>query len=234
MRKIEVCLSPELIHQFELEGKLVVVADIFRATSCMVAGIGSGVQSIYPTEKVEECFELGRQGMITAGERGGQKVDGFEIGNSPFEYMQDKYKGARIAVTTTNGTQAIHRSIGAEEILIGAFINLTALINYLKTKESDIIVHCAGWKGTVNIEDTLFAGAVIERMKGSAAADGDPAIMAKELYLTHKNDLVSFGKASSHAKRLERFGITKDLEYCMTQDLFDVVPVFRDGEIQAT
>lgn len=232
MRKIEVCLSPELIHQFELKGKIVVVADIFRATSCMVAGIGSGVASIYPTEKVDECFELGKKGLITAGERGGQKVEGFEIGNSPFEYMQEKYKGAKIAVTTTNGTQAIYKSIGADQIIIGAFINLSAVVNHLKNLDQDIIVHCAGWKGTVNIEDTLFAGAVIDRLKATSETDGDPAVMALELYQAHKDNLVAFGKTSSHAKRLSGFGVEKDLEYCMTQDLFDVVPVFKDGFIE--
>lgn len=231
MKTIEVCLSPELIHQFSLQGKVVVVVDIFRATSCMVAGIANGVSSIFPTEKVEECLELGRQGMVTAGERGGQKVDGFEIGNSPFEYLQPKYKGAKIAVTTTNGTQAIHKSIGADQIVIGAFLNIGAVADYLIKADQNIVVHCAGWKGTVNLEDTLFAGALIERLRDMAKPEGDPAILAWQLYLAQRHDMVAFARTSSHAQRLAGFGIEKDLSYCMTESEFDVVPLFRDGVI---
>ena len=88
MSKIEVCLTPELIHQHELKGKIVVVVDIFRATSCIVTGLASGVESIKPVGSIEDTLVLGEQGYIMAGERDGKKVDGFDMGNSPFEYME--------------------------------------------------------------------------------------------------------------------------------------------------
>ena len=89
-------------------------------------------------------------------------MEGFDLGNSPFEYMDEKLKGKQIAFTTTNGTQAIAKSSGAKEIVIGSFLNLSAVANYLLKGENNVLVVCAGWKGKVNLEDTLFAGAVVE------------------------------------------------------------------------
>ena len=119
MNHVEVCLTPDLIHQFELKDKIVVAVDIFRATSCMVTGMAHGVEAIYPVATVEDCFALGRdKGMITAGERGGAKIEGFTIGNSPYEYMKDEFKNKSIVVTTTNGTRTILASLEADQILI--------------------------------------------------------------------------------------------------------------------
>ena len=103
MRTIEVCLSPELIHQHELEGKVVVVVDIFRATSCIVTGLAHGVPAIKPVAEVDEAFKFQKEGFLAAGERGGQKVEGFDLGNSPFEYMEDRMKGQKVVISTTNG-----------------------------------------------------------------------------------------------------------------------------------
>ena len=181
--------------------------------------------------EIEECFALGESGKIMAGERSGTKVEGFDMGNSPFEYMCDEVKDKEITVSTTNGTQAIVKSIGADQILIGAFLNLTALKDYLSKSNKDIIVHCAGWKGTVNIEDTLFAGALIASLTSTHSMDGDTAMLAQHLFLHNQNDLMAVANASSHAKRLCAFGVEKDLEFCLKIGEFDVIPTFIDGKI---
>lgn len=232
MNKIEICLTPELIHQFTLEGKVVVVVDIFRATSCMVTGLAHGIEAIYPVGSVAECFALGEKGMITAGERGGQKIEGFVIGNSPFEYMKEELQGQSVAVTTTNGTKALLASLEADEILIGAFLNISALTSYLSDLHKDVVIHCAGWKGTVNLEDTLFAGALVDELKSSHQTDGDPAILAHHLYKANQNNLLSIAKSSSHARRLESFGIEQDITFCMDHSLYSVVPAYKDGKLQ--
>lgn len=231
MNSVAVCLTPELIHQFDLKDKIVVVVDIFRATSCMVAGIATGVKAIYPVAEVDECFAFGKKGKIMAGERGGIKVDGFDIGNSPFDYMNEAYKGKEITVTTTNGTLAITKSVGAEQILIGAFLNQKAIQSHISKSKKDVIIHCAGWKGTVNLEDTLFAGALIEELKETHQTEGDPALIASCVFLKHKDDLITAAKKSSHAERLSGFGAEKDLVYCLTQNEFDVVPFYKNGVI---
>ncbi len=228
MRSVEVCLTPELIHQHDLEGKITVVVDIFRATSCIVAGIGYGVSAIWPVLEVEECIELGKRGMITAGERGGKKLDEFDIGNSPFDYMNDEFIGKEIAISTTNGTRTISASGNSEEIIIGSFLNISSTATYLSSKSNSVLIHCAGWKGTPNVEDTLFAGALISEMEHEIS--GDSAIMAKYIYQKNKHDLLSTARESGHARRLAGFGVKKDIEFCLTKDHYNDLVVRFDGK----
>lgn len=233
MRLIEVCLSPELIHQHELTGKTVVVVDIFRATSCIVSGLAHGVEAIKPVAEVEECLALGKQGYLMAGERGGIKVGGFDMGNSPFEYQSEVVKGRKVAISTTNGTQAIAKSSGAAEIIIGAFLNLEAVSEYILHAKSDVIIHCAGWKGTPNLEDTLFAGALIDECAEEMNPTGDSALLAHQFYVSNHENLFGLAKQSSHAERLAGFGIESDLEFCMTLNEYTEVPKLEDGELIA-
>lgn len=135
MNNIDVCLSPELLHQYELRGKIAVVVDILRATSCMVSGLAAGVAAIKPLAELEVCRGLKQEGYFIAGERNGSKVEGFDIGNSPFEYMEPHLKGRKVAVTTTNGTLAISRSAEADQIIIGAFLNLGAVASYIQQQQ---------------------------------------------------------------------------------------------------
>ncbi len=231
MRKVEVCLTPELIHQFDLKSKIVVVVDIFRATSCMVSGIASGVKAIYPVATVEECFANGQKGMTTAGERGGIKVEGFDIGNSPFEYMSPALVGKEVSVSTTNGTKTILASLGASQILIGAFLNLSDTAEYLKKENKDVIIHCAGWQGTVNIEDTLYAGALSDAISETHEISGDPALLSLQLYLANNTDLMPIAHASSHAQRLSGFGAKEDLAYCMGLSKYNIVVAYANNAI---
>ncbi len=217
----EVCLTPELIHQHELEGKIAVVIDIFRATSCIVTGLNEGVDAIYPVETVEECLALGEQGMVTAGERGGKKIEKFDIGNSPFSYREAHLKGQKVAISTTNGTLAIKRSLAASEVIIGSFLNLSITLEYLQKKDMPVVFHCAGWKGTPNIEDTLYAGAAIYH--GSFDVQGDSALMARDLYSNHQGDLLAVASRSGHAERLCGFGVKGDIEFCLTSDVYQSV-----------
>ena len=231
MRSIDVCLSPDLMHLYNVQDYSIVVVDILRATSCMTTALASGIESIMPFAKLDDCLGMKAKGYFTAGERDGKKVDGFDLGNSPFEYMVPELKGKKIAFTTTNGTQAIARSQGAKEIVIGSFLNLTAVCDFLAQSEHNILVVCAGWKGKVNLEDTLFAGAVVEKMKALAAPACDAPLAAQRLYLQAKNNMLDYLKDSSHVKRLARLNIHKDIEFCLTPDQYDIVPVLRNNEL---
>lgn len=231
-RSVDLCLSPELMHLYPVDGHTVVVVDILRATSCMTTAFAHGIESITPFANLSECLALKDQGYMTAGERDGKKVAGFDLGNSPFEYMDSVLKGKRIAFTTTNGTQAIMKSIGAKEIVIGSFLNLSAVVQYLLGVSTSILIVCSGWKGKVNLEDTVFAGAIVEHMKGHFESACDAPLMAQRLYSQARHDLKDFLKASSHVKRLQRLNIQKDIDYCLTENVFDVVPVIRNKEIR--
>ena len=231
MKTIDVCVSPELMHLYTVSDRTVVVVDILRATSCMTTAFAHGIASITPFAKMEDCLAMKAKGYFTAGERDGKKVDGFDFGNSPFEYMDEKLKGQKIAFTTTNGTQAIAKSAGAHEIIIGSFLNLSAIVNYLSQTSDNILVVCAGWKGKVNLEDTLFAGAVVELLKDQFQPECDAPVAAQHLYNQAKHDLVDYLKDSSHVKRLAKLNIFKDIEYCLTPDQYSVVPVLKEGAL---
>ena len=230
MRSVDVCLSPDLIDNYDLQNKLVVIVDILRATSCMTAGIACGVGSITPFESQEDCFAKKAEGFVIAGERGGKKIDGFDIGNSPFSYIKPQYKGANIAVTTTNGTRAIASASDADRVIIGSFLNLSAIVNYIKNAEKDVIVYCAGWKGRVSLEDTLFAGALCTQLVDFEYADDSVTIAVKQ-YQSSENDLLNTVRNSGHAKRLNKFNVIKDIEFCLEMDVYDVVPVLKNGTI---
>jgi 2-phosphosulfolactate phosphatase len=229
MRTVDVCLTPDLMHLYDVKGQAVVVVDILRATSCMTTALACGVEAIAPFAQLEDCLAMKAQGYYTAGERDGKKVDGFDLGNSPFEYQDLKLKGQRIAFTTTNGTQAIVKSLGAEEIIIGSFLNISAVAEHLNTLPNNVLIVCAGWKGKFNLEDTLFAGALIEKLKTALKPACDSPLAAQHLYNNAKNNLLEFLSNSSHVQRLAKLNIKKDIEFCLTQDVYSAVPVLLDN-----
>lgn len=229
---LEVCLTPDLLRLYDLKGKIVVVADIFRATSCMVAGLGSGVNEVIPVATVLEAFKWREKGYVAAGERNGIRVEGFDIGNSPFEHMAQQ--GRKIVMTTTNGTQAIQYSRHrAQQVVIGAFLNLAALVRYLKQQKMPTLVLCAGWKGRFNMEDALFAGALVADLTNEANplfhSDGDDALACLSLYGQAKHNLLEALKPASHYQRLVRTNenAEEDMRFCLETDRFEVVPILR-------
>ncbi|OYU67666.1 MAG: 2-phosphosulfolactate phosphatase [Cytophagaceae bacterium BCCC1] len=232
MKNIDVCLTPDLLHLHKINNSIVVVTDIFRATSCMVTGFAYGVKSIIPVATVEECKNLQNMGYVAAAERNAEKVEGFDLDNSPFSYMDERLIGGKIAMTTTNGTLSISKAkTEAVKVIVGAFLNLEAVVNHLKNQPYDVLVLCAGWKGRPNLEDTLFAGAVVEALKDEYFVSEDSAILAMRTYQQAKDNMLAYLANSSHIRRLQGLGINKDISYCLQKDLYDVLPVLRGNEL---
>lgn len=231
MTKLDVCLSPALISLFDVEDYIVVIVDIFRATSSICYGIENGAKAIIPVAEVEECEAYREQGLdyLLAAERNGEVVTGFDFGNSPFSYTKEKVSGKTVVLTTTNGTQALHLSRKAKKIVIGSFLNLTALCNWLKTQNENILLVCAGWKSNFNLEDTLFAGAVVDQLKELDFKLDDAAIASNDLFQIGKNDINQYLKKTSHGERLKKLGIEKDIAFCLQVDLTTAIPIL-DGE----
>src|SRR3984885_3489086 len=202
MNHLDVCLSPALIPLYTVEDYIVVVIDIFRATTSICYGIENGAEAIIPVSQVEECGAYLEKGFdyLLAAERDGEIVAGFDFGNSPFSYTKEKVAGKTIVLTTTNGTHALHLSRKAKKIVIGSFLNLTALCDWLKQQGENILLVCSGWKGNFNLEDTLFAGAVVEQLKSATFVADDPAIAANDLYHIAKIDLNEYLKKTSHSE----------------------------------
>jgi len=231
MKEVITCLSPQLLPLYHVEDKVVVVVDILRATSSMVTAFAYGAASITPVPTLAECRMLKDQDYITAGERGGLKVDGFDLGNSPFEFMDHKLNGKDLAFTTTNGSQAILSVTSAKAVLLGAFLNLSATADYLNSQSNSVLILCAGWKGKFNIEDTLYAGALASLLQDQNEAEDDATLAAISLYQFASPDLLDFLHKGSHAKRLAGFLNHKDLEFCVQSDKFDLNAVFRDHRL---
>lgn len=231
-------LSPALLHLYDLSNTTVVVIDVLRATSTIATALYNGAKSVIPVDSVPRCIELGcRPDSITAGERDGKIAEGLQHGNSPFEYPPAFIAGKTLVLTTTNGTMLLHKALeqGAGQIVTGAFANLSAVCDYLVKERQPVLLACAAWKGRVNMEDTLFAGAVISRVQEHFSINCDSSRIAEVLYQQGKADLFEFMKMqhASHYYRLMGFGLEKDIRYCLTPDLANVLPVYREGTLTA-
>ena len=224
---LEVILTPALLPLYNLQDKIVVVIDILRATTSICVAFETGVHKIIPVSTPEECFKFKEQNFLCAAERNAIKVDGFDMGNSPFEFLNPDIKNRTISFTTTNGTKAIKLSqqAGAAQIVIGSFLNLKFLSDWLIRQEKDIVLLCAGWKDKVNIEDTLFAGAVIKNIKQYFEMDCDSGLMAEAQFIFSESNLENIVRQSSHAKRFQKLhSKTDDVKYCLQMNTINLVP----------
>ena len=231
MNTIEVCLTPELLHLHDVTHKTVVVVDILRATSSMVTAFAYGVEKIMPVAQIEDCLALQHAGYLIAGERNGEKVAGFDFGNSPLAYQQASIQGKWLAMTTTNGTLTIEKCKAARQLLIGSFLNLKAVADFLTQQAANVLIVCAGWKGHINLEDTLFAGALAEYLSSHYHPKNDAALAAHILYRSAQDDPLHFLSQSSHVQRLQRLNSQWDVEFCLRRDLYDVVPQLQNEHL---
>lgn len=232
--KVEVCYTPGQYPLYQQDMGIVVVIDILRATSAMVAAFEHGVKDIIPVASVEEARQyLGRPGYIAAAERNGEIVEGFSIGNSPLGFNGMDLNGKTIVISTTNGTQAIDTGRDAKLLVIGAFLNLSALTDWLIQQEENILLLCSGWRNKFSLEDSVFAGAVMTRLleSGKFGLEEDSSIASKYLYMAARDNLTSMLKAAPRRKRLEQLKMLDDVKYCLTPDQATVIPVLRDGRL---
>ena len=157
-------------------------------------------------------------------------IEGLANGNSPAEYPRSFIEGKTLVLTTTNGTKLLHMALknGADEVITGSFPNLSAVCNHLQLQNKNVILGCSAWKDKFNLEDTLFAGAVINRLKDQFTIHCDSSLMAEEMYVLHKSEMKAFIRRTTHWHRLAAFGLEKDLEYCVTEDVANVLPVYRN------
>jgi 2-phosphosulfolactate phosphatase len=233
---LHTCLSPALLNLYDLRDSMVVIIDVLRATSTIATAMHNGAECVIPVATVPRCIEIGAElNAITAGERDGRIAEGLKHGNSPFEYHSEFVRGKKLVLTTTNGTKLLHMALdnGAAEIITGSFPNLSAVCNFIEKRNMPVILGCAAWKDRVNIEDTLFAGAVIDRIGHLFDINCDASKLALNLYKQAKDDLFTFMKdnQASHYHRLMNYGLEKDIRYCLTPDQAPVLPVFKGDRL---
>lgn len=229
-------LSPALLNLYDIDNAIVVIIDVLRATSTIPTALYNGATCVMPVDSVERCIELGKAtNGITAGEREGKVIEGLQHGNSPFEYYPEFVKDKVLVLTTTNGTKLLHMALerGAKNIITGSFANLSAVVDYLISQKQNVILACAAWKNKINIEDTLFAGAVINKVKAHFDINCDSSVIADALYNEAKDDLYAFikNKKASHYIRLSGYGLEKDIQHCLIPDTANILPLYGDGKL---
>lgn len=229
-------LSPSLLKLYDVSDSVVVIIDILRATSTIATALYNGAKSVIPVDSVAGCIKLGKQmEAITAGERDGRIAEGLQYGNTPLQYNREFINSKTLILTTTNGTRLLHLALNAnaKTIITGSFCNISSVCNYILNQKTNVILACAAWKNRVNIEDTLFAGAVINRVKGNLEIKDDASQIAETLYLQAKGDLYEFlkEKNASHFQRLMSFGLEKDIRFCLTEDNANILSLYANGRL---
>lgn len=224
--KIDVCFSPTLYPVYHDPEAIVVVVDVFRATTTMAAAFQNGVSSIRPVASVEEAMEYKRKGWLVGAERNVKRCDFADFGNSPFDYTPEKVTGRDVIFTTTNGTKAITIAKSAYHVITGAFINLQAVVDFCRKHGRDVVVLCSGWQDKVNIEDTLFGGALVDVLvsTGEYEPATDAAIIARDMWRNNRNNLLTYIDPTDHMVRLKANHLADSVPYCLTLNSAEVVP----------
>jgi 2-phosphosulfolactate phosphatase len=236
--KLNVFLSPIIVDELYFTGKTTVVIDILRATSTIATAINNGAKEVVPVASVEFAVKVsggmfGGQTLL-GGERNTKKIEGFALGNSPFEYSKDIVEGKSIVFFTTNGTKSIVKSKYSENLYTCSFLNISAVVKHLITLNTDVEIVCAGRNNYFSIEDSICAGMLISKIKKVKEDSylNDSGIAVLTLYEKYGGNLIKMMRESDHGKILLENGFEADLEYCSSIDMLDVIPVYANSVLK--
>ena len=234
MHQVTVCFTPVQFPYYEHEGCNAVAIDILRATTSICTSFMNGAKEVIPISTVDELKTYCGTEYLIAAEREGIKLDFADIGNSPHYFTRDVVEGKTIAYSTTNGTHTINLAAQCHSAAIGAFINISALCRWLEAGERDVFLLCAGWKGRFNLEDTVFAGAVMQKLidTGKFTTICDSALAAMDLWSLAKPNLTGYIQKAAQNERLHKIGAADAIPYCLQFDLTDIVPMYCDGVLR--
>jgi len=230
IRKLETCFTPALFEPGLHTGSTVVIIDILRATSSICTAFEHGAESIIPVAGVEEARAYKKRGFLVAAERDGIILDFADLGNSPFNFSRENIQGKTIVYSTTNGTGIIRMASSAGCIIIGSFLNITSLCDWLITRTENVLLFCAGWKNRFNLEDTICAGAIAERLLNSSRYSTicDSTIAAVDLWSVAKKDLRGYIEKAAHRNRLKKNGLDDCIDFCLTFDYTGKIPFIKN------
>jgi 2-phosphosulfolactate phosphatase len=236
---IDIQFLPSPPHSYHFSEKGVVVIDILRATSTMVQAMLHGAVEVIPVATVEEAFQMAkifpRESILLGGERESKKIQGFDLGNSPKEYVAGKVKGKKLILTTTNGTKAFRFVSSGKDILVASFFNIGAVAKRCLELDRDLFIFPSGDEGNFSLEDAVCGGMLIDliiRKGKKPIALTDASQCAQILFQRFEGNLLEAFFLSHHGKELIRRGFREDLDYCARVDTTDIVPEFRDGVIR--
>ena len=231
--KVEVCFSPALFPEFMDNEAIVVVVDILRATSAICTAFMNGVKRIIPVGTLDEAKTYKDQGYMVAAERDGIVLDFADFGNSPYNFTSERVRGKEIVYSTTNGTSSIMMAKESYRVLIGAYLNISALADYILSEKRDLVVLCAGWKNKFNLEDTLFAGALCEKvLQGNGHHTiCDSTKASVDLWNLARTNLMGYIEKAAQRHRLKKNQLDDVLDYCHTPDQTAIIPALKGSAI---
>ena len=232
-KQIEVCYSPALFPYYENRDAVVVVTDILRASSAIVTAFMNGVERIIPVGTLEEAMAYKEQGFLVAAERDGIVRDFADFGNSPYNFTPERVRDNQIVYSTTNGTNAIQLASSGSQVLIGAYLNISALAAHIKKSGRDLLILCAGWKNKFNLEDTLFAGALSEMVLEDDSYETicDATLGAIDLYHAAEGDMMAYIEKVAQRHRLKKNKLDDVIGYCHKFDQTDLIPVLKEDHL---
>lgn len=231
---VAVHLLPRLVDPAALADDVVVVIDQLRASSTITAALAAGAESVRPVVSVEQARAAG-PGTLLGGERGGVRIEGFDLGNSPEEYTSSRVRGRRIVFTTTNGTAALAHAARARRIIVGCLANMEAVARAIAEERGTVHLMCAGTHGLVGLDDALAAGAFVESLidQGRSLTEDDSGLLAVEAWRTARaagpGGVLSALRASLGGRNLLALGLEADLKWCSRVSVIELVPVFDPG-----
>jgi len=234
MRRLNVCLTSDLFHHYDEGDKLVLVVDILRATSVISTAFHYGLSELIPVSSVEQAKQyMNKEGYIVAAERNAEPIEGIPLGNSPFQYMNDDVKNKRLVLTTTNGTKSI-KLASKHEVISASFVNQDAVYNFIMKSKKDVVVLCSGWKGLVNMEDSIFAGILSDKLlkTNKFQSKCDSVLASIAIKRDAGNDLFSYLEDSAHRNRLKHLNMEADTKFCLNPTFkSSIIPILKNGKL---
>ena len=237
MKHVEVYLTAPAAPSVDFKGKSVIVIDVLRAASTILTALNNGARAVIPVVDMAEAGRIAEHmdedTMVTGGERGGVKIDGYHLGNSPLEYTPEVVQGKTVVLNTSNGTSAVAKIKGATDVAIAGLLNLSESIRFARESENDIAIVCSGTSNRVALEDLLCAGYIVHKLWGGKEAfdRSDAAHIAFSQYSQDKDRLQEAILQSNHARYLIEMGFEEDVAYCSQLDALPLLPVYRDSRI---
>lgn len=236
--KLFIFHTPELTPADTLPACAIAV-DVLRATTTMATALAAGAEAVQVFSSMDELIQVSEQWVpekrLRAGERGGAKVSGCDLGNSPLDCTADVVEGRRLFISTTNGTRCLTRIQNAATVLTAALVNRAAVVNHLLRHQPETVwIVGSGWEGSFSLEDTVCAGAIVQQLSSLLESDGhslealagnDEVFAATALYRQWQDDLLGLLHRASHGQRLLRLDCHDDLKYCAQTDILDVLPI---------
>ena len=231
---------PHQTDELSLRDKTVVVIDVLRASTTIATALRNGAKEIIPVTTVERAVKISGHlfgdVILLGGERNGKMIQGFNLGNSPADYSEEKVKGKSIIFSSSNGSQAIERARYAQVLFVCGFVNISRVAHTLGELRNDFIVVCAGDSGGFSVEDSVCAGMLLHRIgkqDGVELTLSDAAAAAIVLYKAHSRNILKMIRNSQHGKYLAEIGFGEDLKTCANVDSIPILPQMAGNVIRA-